>query len=251
MIFGDKLFNILYILVLNICRFLSMTVTYLMRNLYRQFLIPSHKVYYDLSLCFGLSRLLEICTLWLMLSWYFSASFEACRCVKCVQIRSFFWSLFSRIRTEYGEIRSISPYSVQMRENTDQKKLPIWTLFTHCVLWYSYQDVYFLVIFLDNITSKRWFSKVHLWSISIPNNSSYLRLLSWSPLKFTLIYLVHLNHFFTRDLKYVIRRNVRTGKCHLGNCLSEKCPFGESSVRGTFRRGNVFEEKSVGEKSVG
>ena len=33
----------------------------------------------------------------------------------------FFWSVFSRIRTEYGEIRSKSPYSVRMRENTDQK----------------------------------------------------------------------------------------------------------------------------------
>ena len=32
----------------------------------------------------------------------------------------FFWSLFSRIRTEYVEIRSISPYLVRMRENTDQ-----------------------------------------------------------------------------------------------------------------------------------
>ena len=51
-------------------------------------------------------------------------------CVKCVQIGSFFWSVFSRIRTEYGEIRSISPYSVRMRENTDQKKLPICTHFT-------------------------------------------------------------------------------------------------------------------------
>ena len=51
-------------------------------------------------------------------------------CLKSVQIQSFFWSLFSRIWTEYGEIRSISPYSVQMRENTDQKKLRIWTLFT-------------------------------------------------------------------------------------------------------------------------
>ena len=29
----------------------------------------------------------------------------------------FFWSIFSRIRTEYGEIRS----SARMRENTDQK----------------------------------------------------------------------------------------------------------------------------------
>ena len=31
-----------------------------------------------------------------------------------------FWSAFSRIRTEYGEMRSIFPYSVRMRENTDQ-----------------------------------------------------------------------------------------------------------------------------------
>ena len=30
-----------------------------------------------------------------------------------------FWSVFSRIRTEYEEIRSNSPYSVGMRENTD------------------------------------------------------------------------------------------------------------------------------------
>ena len=33
----------------------------------------------------------------------------------------FFWSVFSRIRTEYGEILRISPYSVRMRENRDQK----------------------------------------------------------------------------------------------------------------------------------
>ena len=33
----------------------------------------------------------------------------------------FFWSAFSCISTEYGEIRNISPYSVRMRENTDQK----------------------------------------------------------------------------------------------------------------------------------
>ena len=33
----------------------------------------------------------------------------------------FFWSVFSRIQTEYGKILSISPNSVRMRENTDQK----------------------------------------------------------------------------------------------------------------------------------
>ena len=31
-----------------------------------------------------------------------------------------FWSAFSCIRTDYGEIRSISSYSVRMRENADQ-----------------------------------------------------------------------------------------------------------------------------------
>ena len=31
-----------------------------------------------------------------------------------------FWSGFSRIRTEYGEIPRISPYSVRMRKNADQ-----------------------------------------------------------------------------------------------------------------------------------
>ena len=31
-----------------------------------------------------------------------------------------FWSAFSRILTEYGEIRSISPYSVRIRGNVAQ-----------------------------------------------------------------------------------------------------------------------------------
>ena len=31
-----------------------------------------------------------------------------------------FWSVFSRIRTEYGEILRISPYSVGIRENANQ-----------------------------------------------------------------------------------------------------------------------------------
>ena len=55
-------------------------------------------------------------------------------CAKSVQIQSFFWSVFSRIRTEYRDLRSKSPYSVRVRENTDQEKLRIWTLFTQ---WYG------------------------------------------------------------------------------------------------------------------
>ena len=33
----------------------------------------------------------------------------------------FFWSVFSRIRTEYGDLRRKSPYSVWMQKNMDQK----------------------------------------------------------------------------------------------------------------------------------
>ena len=46
-------------------------------------------------------------------------------CVKSVKIQSFFWSVFSRIRTKYGEILlRISPYSVRMWDNTGPEKTP-------------------------------------------------------------------------------------------------------------------------------
>ena len=56
----------------------------------------------------------------MLLFWFHKRSciiFCKKHCVKSFQIRSFFWSVFSRIRTEY-----ISPYSVLMLENTEQKK---------------------------------------------------------------------------------------------------------------------------------
>ena len=43
---------------------------------------------------------------------------------KSVQIRNFFWSVFSCIRTEYGEIFNCGKIRTR-------KKLRIWTLFTH------------------------------------------------------------------------------------------------------------------------
>ena len=49
-------------------------------------------------------------------------SLRSCHCLKSVRIWSFPGPyFFSRIRTEYREIQSIFPYSVRMRENTDQK----------------------------------------------------------------------------------------------------------------------------------
>ena len=53
--------------------------------------------------------------------------------MKSVQIPSFFWSVFSCIWTEYEETLRISLYSVQLRENTDQKKLRLRTFFTQCI----------------------------------------------------------------------------------------------------------------------
>ena len=50
--------------------------------------------------------------------------------LKSLQILSFFCSVFSQIRTEYGDLLRKSLYSVQGRENTDQKILRISTLFT-------------------------------------------------------------------------------------------------------------------------
>ena len=41
-------------------------------------------------------------------------------CVKSVEIRSFFWSIFSCIQSKYRKIRT-------------RKKLRIWTLFTQCI----------------------------------------------------------------------------------------------------------------------
>ena len=51
-------------------------------------------------------------------------------CVKSVQIRSLFWSILSCIRTEYEDLLFKSRYSIPIQENTDQKKLRTWPLFT-------------------------------------------------------------------------------------------------------------------------
>ena len=88
-------------------------------------------------------------------------------CVKCDQIRSFFWSIFSRIRTKYGEI---------LRQNTDWKKLRIWALFTQsmsikfCALEMFNSAVFIIFDFrlaninfaIFQIVSLIWFLKFYL-----------------------------------------------------------------------------------------
>ena len=74
---------------------------------------------------------------WLMIllsveTWSILRTLKSCElhCVKIVQIRSFFWSAFSCFWTEYGYLLRKYLHLVRIRENTDQGKLRIWTLFT-------------------------------------------------------------------------------------------------------------------------
>ena len=64
-------------------------------------------------------------------------------CVKSVRIQSS-WSVSSRIQTEYGEIQSIPPNSVQMRENIDQNNFEYGhfsrSVFWHCSL--NMEEIY-------------------------------------------------------------------------------------------------------------
>ena len=52
-------------------------------------------------------------------------------CVRSVQIRSYFWSVFSCIRTEYGDLL---PYSFRLKENADKELTPYLDTF-HAVIY--------------------------------------------------------------------------------------------------------------------
>ena len=56
-------------------------------------------------------------------------------CVKSVQIWRFFWSVFSRIWTEYRDLLRKSPYSSLNTGKNGPEKLYIWTVFTQWQIW--------------------------------------------------------------------------------------------------------------------
>ena len=69
--------------------------------------------------------------------------------MKSIQIHSFFWTVFSCIRTEYGDLRSKSPHSIRIQENRNQKKLRVdfhfifenrWQI---SYIWYVFEAVLF------------------------------------------------------------------------------------------------------------
>ena len=79
-------------------------------------------------------------------------------CVKSVQLRNFFWSVFFRIQAEQRDIWS------KMRENTDQKKLRIRTLFKQCRRWALAVTnclMMFLVLNKKLLISSHWRAMIH------------------------------------------------------------------------------------------
>ena len=77
------------------------------------------------------------------LIYYLFRKIQTKHCLKSVQKRSFFWSVFSRIWAEYGDLRSKSLYSVRIRENRTIKNFRIWTIFTQWKdIWKSGFQVY-------------------------------------------------------------------------------------------------------------
>ena len=86
----------------------------------------------------------------------------------------FFWSVSSRIRIEYGDIRSISPYSVRIWENTDQKN----SKYEHFSRNESWVGTNFIVqvFLLLSLSTKWWLGLRHLksvWKILQPNFFGY------------------------------------------------------------------------------
>ena len=104
-------------------------------------------------------------------------------CVKRVRIRSYSGSYFSRIRTEYGELRSISTYAIQMRENTNQNNSEYGHfLRSVCNFWHKYLEN--SVMFTQRL---KWMS-----GPSLP-----LKTESWKVLTLLLLFIIYLQKTLT------------------------------------------------------
>ena len=81
--------------------------------------------------------------------------------MKSVQIQSFFWSVFSRVWTEYIDLFRKSPYSVRIRENMNHKN-PVFKQFSRIA---------------GNTFSVTFFGHTQLYKVKFPG-VSYTDLLS-------------------------------------------------------------------------
>ena len=87
-------------------------------------------------------------------------------CGKCPNW-NFLRFLFSCIRTEYGDLLCKSPYSVQIRENTDQKKLWLWTPFRQCNVYRNCKGKDTLWNFSSRAFHETWHTFMKYFYLSI------------------------------------------------------------------------------------
>ena len=103
-----------------------------------------------------------------------------------------------------------------------------------CIFWLIFWTMF-----------KKWSSNVHLCAINVSNNSSYLRLLSWSSPTFicrTLSDLLKIRDFLLLAFKYLFWNNVKTVKMSFSNLLNTRPIFAVRRgkiCRGKVRRGTV------------
>ena len=110
-------------------QFLNFERLWAFGTLVRQLIYQIGYIRYQLSFYFwrigtGIVKLKSNCLKSVIITPYIRSRMH---CVKSVQIWSFFWSVFSCLRTEYRDLRE---YSVRIQENTDQERFHIWTFFT-------------------------------------------------------------------------------------------------------------------------
>ena len=100
---------------------------------------------------------------------------------KSVQIRSFFWAVFSCFRTEYGDLWSKSLYSVRIQEKTEQKKVikEINSIYTALVK--------LVKIFFNSVSKKRFLVSNQFYETELKFsfsskvvNGGYSKWTSWS-----------------------------------------------------------------------
>ena len=100
-------------------------------------------------------------------------------------LHEFFWSVFSRIWTECGDLQSKSPYVVQIRENTDSKKVRILDTF-HAVtifpillifwlLWvtFCFINYFVLITAISSFTPRRPF-EFHKFQVNLISKNTKL-----------------------------------------------------------------------------
>ena len=87
-----------------------------------------------------------------------------------LQIWRFFWSVFSYIWTEYRDLIRKFPYLVRIQDNTDQKKLRVWTISTQCYslkhFFQTHSSFNISELNLENYHHFRTYRKCNIWKFT-------------------------------------------------------------------------------------